>query len=76
MLKKLKVLFGVISSILAIYSFITDRFSVMPYMLFFLAAMMLVMGMIELQENRKSSAIAFFLVFGFNLFVSVYVFIG
>jgi hypothetical protein len=73
---KLRILFAVISSALAIYALITDRFEVMPFMFFFLAIMMLVMGMSELQENRKSSAITLFLVFGFNLYVSVYSFIS
>ena len=74
MLKILKIVFGLIASAFAIYSIITKEFAVLSPMIFFLGAMTLVVGLSELQEKRKSSAYAFFLVSGFAIFVSIFTF--
>ncbi|MGM1048873.1 Protein of unknown function [Paenibacillus uliginis N3/975] len=72
MLKILRIVFGLIASILAIYFLITDKAVVMPFMVFFLGVMFLVMGLSELQEKRKAFAYIIFLVSGFNIFISIY----
>lgn len=74
LLKILRIVFGLIASILAIYILITDTVVVMPFMIFFLGVMFLVTGFSELQEKRKASAYIIFLVSGFNIFVSIYTF--
>lgn len=69
MLKIIRIIFGTIAVSLAIYSLITQNFIMAPYMLFFLGGMFLV---VYFQERRKSNAIMYLLVGGFNLFVSIY----
>lgn len=75
MLKLLRIVFGLIASIFAIYALITNRVKVMPFMIFFLGMMFLVMGFSDLQEKRKISAYFVFLVSGFNIFVAIYIFL-
>lgn len=69
MLKIIRIIFGIIAVSLAVYSLITQNFFMIPYMLFFLGGMFLIVG---LQERKKSKSIVFFLVAGFNIFVSIY----
>ncbi|PGL70895.1 DUF3953 domain-containing protein [Bacillus sp. AFS055030] len=71
MLKLLKSVFGLLAFVLAVYALITGRFIVMPFMIFSLGVMLLVMG---LQEKRKPLTYSLILVSGFNLFVSIYTF--
>ncbi|XRG79030.1 DUF3953 domain-containing protein [Rossellomorea sp. GAMAL-10_SWC] len=72
MLKIFKNVFGLFAFVLAVYALTTDRFVVMPYMLFFLGVMLLIMG---LQEKRKPLNYSLILVSGFNIFVSIYTFL-
>ncbi|AOY74686.1 DUF3953 domain-containing protein [Clostridium formicaceticum] len=74
MLKVIRIIFSVITTILAIYSLVTGNFGVMPYMIFSLGAMLLALGLSELQRKRKSIAYMLFLVAAFNIFVAIYTF--
>jgi hypothetical protein len=58
----------------AIYGLITKRIEILPFMLLSLAAALLVNGLSELQKNRKSVAYSFFIVSGFNILVSIFIF--
>ncbi|MDM5465468.1 DUF3953 domain-containing protein [Bacillus cereus] len=75
MLTLLKIIFGLISCILAVYSLITDKFEIMPYMSLFVGLMILMTGLSDLKENRKASAYTLFLASGFIIFVAIYTFI-
>ena len=72
MLKILQKVFALLGLVLAVYAFITDRFVVMPYMLFCIGVMLFIMG---LQEKRKPLNYLFFLVSGFNIFVTIKIFL-
>ncbi|MGF9975859.1 DUF3953 domain-containing protein [Viridibacillus arvi] len=52
-MKKLRIILSVIVIALAGYSLITKNFEFMSYLMFFLGAFMLVMGLDELQKDRK-----------------------
>lgn len=71
MLNVMKVIFAVITFSLAVYLFITVKDQVIPYMLFSFGAMVLVTGISELKEKRKTNAIISFLVSAFVLFVFI-----
>ncbi|PEW67831.1 hypothetical protein CN448_17120 [Bacillus cereus] len=75
MLILLKITFGLISCILTVYSLITNKFEVMPYMSLFVGLMILMTGFSDLKENRKASAYTLFLASGFIIFVAIYTFI-
>jgi len=70
----MRIVFAVIALCLALYGEITDNYELMPYMMVFLGAMLLVMGISELKVKRKTNAIISFLVSAFVLFVSIYTF--
>ncbi|KON70866.1 DUF3953 domain-containing protein [Peribacillus butanolivorans] len=53
MLKILRIVFSIIVLILSGYGLITDNFELSSYMIFFLGALMLVIGLAELQKDRK-----------------------
>ncbi|SFD40545.1 Protein of unknown function [Lentibacillus persicus] len=55
------------------YSLITGEYGSLPYTQMLLGLMLLVMGMSEMQENRKVIAILLYLAGSFSLFVSVYI---
>lgn len=59
---------------LAGYSLITKNFEFMPYMMFFVGVLMLVTGVVEFQEKRKSNAISSILAAAFLFFVAIYTF--
>lgn len=46
-------MFGLIGFVFAIFGLITNKSIMMPYMFFFLGAMLLVIGLAELQKDRK-----------------------
>lgn len=53
LLKILRIVFSIIVLILSGYGLITDNFELSSYMIFFLGALMLVIGLAELQKDRK-----------------------
>jgi hypothetical protein len=53
MLKGLRVFLSVIVVILSGYSLLTQSFKLMPYSMLLLSALILVVGFIELQKNKK-----------------------
>lgn len=71
----LRVIFGAIAFSFAMYALITNKYQVMPYMLFFLGLMGLVIGISEVKVERRISAIITFLASAFALFVCFYTFI-
>ena len=73
-LKILKVILSVIVIALAGYGLITKNFEFMSYMILFLGVFILVTGVSELQEKKKTSAILFFLISAFLFFVAIYTF--
>ena len=73
LLRLLRIVFGLIASVLAIYSLRTGNFTVTPYMIFSLGAMMLLHGIAELQEKRKLYAFMLFATSAFNIFISIYI---
>ncbi|MGG2027877.1 DUF3953 domain-containing protein [Gottfriedia sp. S16(2024)] len=62
MLKILKSVFGLLSIGIAVYALITGRFVIMPYMIFLLGAMFVVIGITEFQLKRKGTAYSNFIV--------------
>jgi hypothetical membrane protein len=72
LLKVLRVIFALIAVGLAVYALITNNYELSSYMLFFLGAMMLVMGISELKVKRKKNAIISLLASAFVIFVSIY----
>lgn len=67
----LRVTFGIIAAILALYGLITDQLKVMPFMYLFLGLMFLVMGITEYKDNKKIAAYIIFILAGFNLLGSI-----
>ncbi|WP_088014146.1 DUF3953 domain-containing protein [Gottfriedia acidiceleris] len=71
MLKILKSVFGLLSIVLAVYALITGRFVIMPYMIFLLGAMFVVIGITEFQLKRKGAAFSNFIVSLFLICASI-----
>jgi len=71
LLKILKSVFGLLSIVLAVYALITGRFVIMPYMIFLLAAMFVVIGISEFLLKRKGAAYSNFIVSLFLFSVSI-----
>jgi len=55
-------IFGLIASIFAICCLITQEWVLMPYMILFLGAMFVVIGILEYQLKRKGAAYSNFIV--------------
>lgn len=53
LLKIVRIILAIIVLTLSVYQLITDNFEVMPYSMLFLGALMLVIGLAELQKDRK-----------------------
>ncbi|MFC0562564.1 YczI family protein [Halalkalibacter alkalisediminis] len=67
MLKILRIIFAIIVLILGGYGSITGNYEAMPYMMFFLGAMLFVMGVSEIKMERKRMGY-------FSIIVSLFVF--
>lgn len=74
MLKIVRLISSLIGIALASYGLITKNFEFMPYMMLFLGVSILVIGFLELQAKRKTSAIISILASAFILFVAIYTF--
>lgn len=69
-LKILRLILAMIVVALSSYALITGiTGTIIPYVLFFLALMLLVTGITEFREKRKATAITLFFVTGFNFYV-------
>ncbi|MDF2936576.1 MAG: hypothetical protein K0Q90_1949 [Paenibacillaceae bacterium] len=75
MLKTFRILFLAITIALAGYGLITKNYEFQTYMTLFLGFTMLVMGIQELQQNKKLTGWLLIAVFAFLLFVSIQGFI-
>jgi hypothetical protein len=71
LLKILRIVLPIIVFVLAGYSLISGNHEVMPYMMFFMGAMFLVMGIAEIKEARKKMGIVSIIVSIFVFYVSV-----
>ncbi|OIU68555.1 DUF3953 domain-containing protein [Rossellomorea aquimaris] len=52
MLKILRISLAMLGLVMALYGFFTDNFWLLPYMLFLMGVMLLVMGLEEFQKGR------------------------
>ena len=71
MLIILRILLSIIVFVLGGYSLISGNYEVMPYMMFSLGAMMLVMGIDEIMKDRKKTGVIAIIVSIFIFYVSV-----
>ncbi|MED3908378.1 DUF3953 domain-containing protein [Peribacillus simplex] len=70
-MKKVKVILVIFVLALSAYQLITGNFELMPYSMLFLGAIMLVTGLVELQEDRKGGFLGCVVVSLFLFFVSM-----
>ncbi|MEH6937255.1 YczI family protein [Bacillus sp. JJ664] len=75
MLKLLRMIFGLIAAVLAIWCLITQKWVLMPYMILILGAMFVVIGISEYQLKRKAAAYSNFIVSLFLFSASIQGFI-
>ena len=71
MLKILRILFSIIVIVLAGYSKISGNYGIMPYMMFFMGAMLLVMGIAEIKEARRKMGTFIIIASIFVFYVSL-----
>lgn len=71
LLKILRLIFSILTVVFAGYSLITGNHEVMPYMMLFMGAMFLVMGIDEILESRKTLGIISLIVAVFIFYVAV-----
>ncbi|MCG3420640.1 DUF3953 domain-containing protein [Oceanobacillus jordanicus] len=71
MLTVFRFIFATVAILFAVYGLITGDFKFQPYMVFFLGLMMLVMGLEEFKNERKSYGVLLVIIFLLLLFVSV-----
>lgn len=67
----LRIVFSVITLLLAGYGFISKNFEYQAYMTLFLGLTMLVTGLQEIQQNRKKTGWFCIIVFVFSLYVAI-----
>lgn len=67
----LRIVFSVITIVLVAYGFITKNFEYQAYMTLFLGLALLVMGIQEIQQNRKKSGVVLIIVFALSLYVAI-----
>ena len=71
-MKVIRIILAIIVIALSSYSLISKNFELMPFMMLFLGAFMLVTGLSELQKDRKRfEGYMFFIVSLFIFFVSI-----
>lgn len=77
MLNLLRIIFGFIGGILAIYMLVTGNYlvSLLSLMSLFMGLMFFVMGVSDVKKSHKFSGYSMFLASGFIIFVAVYTFI-
>lgn len=74
MLTRLRIvlmLFTLIILSLCTYSFITDNFTLLPYIQFTLSCLFILIGINELKSGRKSMSIPYFFVSSLMFFVLI-----
>lgn len=71
-MKIIRIILGIIVIALSSYSLISRNFELMPFMMLFLGAFMLVTGLSEIQKDRKRfEGYMFIIVSLFIFFVSI-----
>ncbi|MGZ9819484.1 DUF3953 domain-containing protein [Peribacillus simplex] len=70
-MKIVKLILVMIVLALSAYQLITGKFELMPYSMLFLGALMLVIGLVELQGDRKGGFLGCVVVSLFLFFVSI-----
>lgn len=76
LLKTLQKIFGILVAIIAGYALIFQNFVVMPYLMVSQGAMLLVMGLDEIKEERKTSGIFLIAGFLFSFYVGISIFLS
>ena len=71
LLKILRIVFAIIVFVLGGYTLISSNNEVLPYMMFFLGAMLLVIGIAEIKKDRLIMGIVSIIVSIFVFYVSV-----
>ena len=71
MLKTLRIVLAIIVMVLAGYGSITGSSAVLPYMMFFMGAMLLIMGISEIKKKRKRTGFISIIVSLFVFYVSM-----
>ncbi|WP_027108321.1 DUF3953 domain-containing protein [Lacticigenium naphthae] len=72
MLKILRIVLSIIGIVIAGYALLSKNYIVMPYMLFFMGATLLVLGIAEIIEERKQIGIISIFASLFIFYVSVH----
>ncbi|MFE5426284.1 DUF3953 domain-containing protein [Peribacillus simplex] len=70
-MKIVKLILVIIVLALSVYQLITRNFDLVPYSMLFLGALMLVIGLVELQDDRKGGFLGCVVVSLFLFFVSI-----
>ncbi|MCP3740440.1 DUF3953 domain-containing protein [Rossellomorea sp. BNER] len=63
MLKTFRIVLAIIAFVLAGYGLITGNYDVLPYMMFFMGAMFLVMGISEIKKETKANGLYYYWCF-------------
>lgn len=71
LLKISRYILSIVVILFAAYGLITKNFEYQPYMMIFLGLTMLVMGLEEFRNERKTFGWLFIVVFLFSLFISI-----
>ncbi|WP_077212801.1 DUF3953 domain-containing protein [Bacillus dakarensis] len=71
MIKILQITFSIIALMFLIYEMFSRNFAVQPLVIFFLGLALLMMGIRELQQERKITGGLLIVVFLLSLFVSI-----
>lgn len=75
MLKNLRKIFAMLTLAIAGFAIISQNYEVLPYMMFSQGAMMLVMGLDEMEAKRKKSGVLFLAVSLFSFYVGISTFL-
>lgn len=75
LLKTLRIVFGIMTALFALYTMLTDNHTFLTLTYFFLGMMFLMMALTVQREKEKSFSYILFSVAGFNIVGSLYVFI-
>ncbi|MFJ7994422.1 DUF3953 domain-containing protein [Peribacillus frigoritolerans] len=70
-MKIVRIILAIIVLALSAFQLITGSFEVMPYSMLFVGALMLVIGLAELQKDRKGGFLGCVVVSLFLFFVSI-----
>jgi len=70
-MKRIRIVLAIIGFVLGGYILISSNYEVLPYMMFFIGAMLLDLGIAEIKQNRKNMGIVSIIGSLFVFYVSV-----